>query len=566
MIRPNFNLTVLSRLETGRTVLYSLLVGALVGLAGGVLLQLLRLAQRFLLGLGYSPPELAALGGVLMSSEGISRWFLLLLLPLGLALLMQMAPHSSTEDSLGNEIESYHKPETPVLSWQEQSSRLLRGIGFWGLGVPIGRDGVFASLGGWIGQLSSQLGRLHGPEGRHVRIAGVAAALGLVLHAPLAAAVFMVEVLYRRFEFEFEALMPAVLASVTAYAVYGTIDGFAPLFENPELSAPGFALLPAFLFLGALGAGFGTLWVRVVLRLREIWVQIPGSRVLWAAVVGLLCALAILALPMVAGEGIGWLQLALRGFIEPTALGLLSFWKILTLLLIFGFGMGGGLLMPLVVLGGILGASLGAGLSLLLPQSPLDVASFALIGVGVLLASTTKTPVASALLVVAWGGDQLLLPLLVANTAAYALSGELSLYPQQVTRRRDSNAHVHDYLHEAVGQDAKSLQDLPTEEPHDLMHLLKDQPLKMLEGDTELLYRVRVPTAWVGLEIEHLPLAPYAVLVAILRENQVNIPRSYDVLCAEDQLVLVATSEDYAALMQSLNETSVDQPESAKNV
>jgi len=88
---------------------------------------------------------------------------------------------------------------------------------------------IGAALGsrvGWILRVSPS-------ERRILMVAGVAAGISAVFRTPLGAALLAVEVLYRD-DFESEALIPAVLASVVAYSVVISIFGESTLFWQPS--------------------------------------------------------------------------------------------------------------------------------------------------------------------------------------------------------------------------------------------------------------------------------------------------------------------------------------------
>src|SRR5688500_4864221 len=88
-------------------------------------------------------------------------------------------------------------------------------------------------IGGAIGPRVGSLLRA-GPRGRRLlMVAGVAAGIAAVFRTPLGAAILAVEVLYRD-DFESDALIPAVLASVTAYSVVISIFGESTLFAQPN--------------------------------------------------------------------------------------------------------------------------------------------------------------------------------------------------------------------------------------------------------------------------------------------------------------------------------------------
>ena len=66
--------------------------------------------------------------------------------------------------------------------------------------------------------------------------AGMGAGIGAIFRAPLAGTIFAAEVMYSSPEFESEVIIPAGIASVISYCVYGLYAGWEPLFTMPSLS------------------------------------------------------------------------------------------------------------------------------------------------------------------------------------------------------------------------------------------------------------------------------------------------------------------------------------------
>ncbi|MFC6591251.1 chloride channel protein [Deinococcus lacus] len=170
------------------------------------------------------PPGTPGEGGLMMAFGSPEPWGLLLL-PAAGAAYAALVPRGG--DPLGRLIQVGLRQSGPP-GWGESFRVLGAATLAQSSGLLVGRDAPFTVLGELGAGLVQAATHLDSGERRTLALAGAAAALGAVLHAPLAAAVLVAEVLYRRFEFEYEVLMSCVLAAVTAYAVYGLAFGFAP--------------------------------------------------------------------------------------------------------------------------------------------------------------------------------------------------------------------------------------------------------------------------------------------------------------------------------------------------
>lgn len=508
---------VRQRLETSRLVLYSLFAGVLVGVLGCGLRWGLGYTMSWgSLLTGYSAAGTAGEGGLLMAF-GTAQPYGLLALPLVAMGAAWLTRHSAS-DPLSEAVSEYHR--RPSLSAAQQVQQLAGNILSYSAGLPTGRDSVYTALGSLNTTLLGRMLSLSRAEERSLTLASTAAALGLVLHAPLAAAVLLTEVLYRRFEFEFEVLLPALLASVSAYAVYELAYGANPLFALPALQVPGASQLPLYTLLGLLVAFTAWLNTWAERALPSRW-QTGAARYLWAGLLGLLVALiAWQSTPAVLGGGAGWMQLGLTGFLGREALGYAA-WKWLLLALGVRLGFGGGVLPTAAT-----GALLGVGLNALLP-SPLDASVCALVAATAYMSVTLNIPVAATLLAMTWGGDGLLPAALVSSGLGHAISGQLSFVTGQ---KRDR-----------LSADMGLITPTTT--------ILSAPP----SDSAETLYRVAAPAPWLGLLAGSLPLPTGATLVGLERGQDILLVGGAHHLQDGDILDIVATETAFAALREQLN-------------
>ncbi|MDV6375807.1 chloride channel protein [Deinococcus arenicola] len=532
---------VMTRLETGRVVVLSVLVGALVGGLSIVLRLLLEAALRLgALVTGYAPPGTPGEGGLLMAFGTALPWGLLALPVVG-ALYTWLVP-AAAGDALGQLVRGYHARgqwAAPVI----QLRTLLGAALAYGSGLLVGRDSAFTMTGQLGAALLARLTRLDAVEVRTLTLAGAAAALGAVLHAPLAAAVLIAEVLYRRFEFEFEVVMPCVLAAVAGTGVYGLAFGFAPLLSVPELGVPAPAQLPALLGVALAATLAGWLSLLAVRAIPERWTA-GKLRPVIGGLFGLLtAAIAFYSTPGVLGDGSGWVQLGVSGFVGAEG-GLAGAWRWLLLALGARLAFGGGVL-PSVGVGGLIGAGLGSVLGV-------DPALSTLVGVVAYLTVTLNVPLAATLLAVAWGGEALLPSALVAAGLAHILSGTDGLVPGQVASRAQSGVHqggaalLPDSVRFIPRRSQDTARDLPAV-PYDAPPLSPTEAPAEASAEREL-YRRGVPPSWRGARLKLLSLPPGVEVVGIVRDGTVRLPRPEARLTADDELVFLARPDAYAAL------------------
>jgi CIC family chloride channel protein len=327
-------------------------------------------------------------------------------------------------------------------------------------------------IGGAIGSLVARYLRVTPRERRILLVAGVGAGMAAVFRTPLGAALLAVEILYRD-DFESDALIPALLASVVSYSVFITFQGESTLFAH----APRYPFVPAHLLwfglFGVLIALVSSGFLTVLQAVQRNTAKLPIPGWLRPGLGGL--ALGICATPVVmfigpkigeAGQGIGIFgggygaaQIAIIG-----ASWLPSGWSGVELLLLAGFvkvvatsftvGSGGsaGDFGPSLVMGGLFGGAFGRALQLVTHDPRIDPGAFALVGMGTFYGGIAHVPVSSLVMVCELAGSyDLLVPLMLAEGVAFVALRHRSLYSAQIPSKRESPAHRQDMLQQALG-------------------------------------------------------------------------------------------------------------------
>lgn len=100
-------------------------------------------------------------------------------------------------------------------------------------------------------------------------LAGAAGGIGAIFKAPLGAALFATEVLYRQEDFEFEAIIPCILSSIMGFMVFTFHDGTGTIFHIPTLTLATPAQLPFYAVLGFLCAAVGYLYIKFFYGARD---------------------------------------------------------------------------------------------------------------------------------------------------------------------------------------------------------------------------------------------------------------------------------------------------------
>ncbi len=454
----------------GRTLLHAAIVGAAAGLVGAAFFAALEYLQRILLeDLGGYHPLRAAGENFLPEPTGpqVFRPWLLVVLPavgaLACGIISQLAPE--TRGGGGDAmIDAFHHHAGFIrrrVIWVKGLASLFT-LGSGGSG---GREGPTMQIGAALGSRVGWMLRVSASERRILMVAGVAAGISAVFRTPLGAALLAVEILYRD-DFESEALIPAVLASVVAYSIVISIFGESTLFLQPNR----FPFVPSHLWLYGVMALMVALLANLFLRTLRT-VQAVSARLTvpdWAkpAIGGL--ALGVFAVPLVMavgwqvgqpGQGLGLLgggygavQIAISGaswlpggWSAVALLAGLCIAKLFASSLTIGTGGSAGDFAPSLVIGGLFGGAFGRAVQLMSDDPRINPAAFTLIAMGTFYGGLAHAPLSSLIIVCELAGSyDLLVPLMLAEGIAFIALRKRSLYLAQLPTRRQSPAHSED--------------------------------------------------------------------------------------------------------------------------
>jgi len=301
-----------------------------------------------------------------------------------------------------------------------------------GSGGPFGAEGPIIMTGGAFGSLIAQLFHLTSAERKTLLVAGAAGGMSATFASPVAAVLLAVELLL--FEWKPRSLIPVALASAVAAVLRRYILGMGPLFPVPEhpLFIGPKALLGCAL-VGLLAGILSALLTLSVYAAEDAFQKIPIHWMWWPAIGGLAIGLGGLIFPQALGVGYDTIGNLLQGNVTTAViLGvLLVKWFIWAISL--GSGTSGGVLAPLLMMGGALG-----GLeAMFLPNE--GAGFWPLISMGAILGGTMRSPFTSIVFAFELTHDaNVFLPLLVGSVVAHAftvLTLKRSILTEKVARR-----------------------------------------------------------------------------------------------------------------------------------
>jgi CIC family chloride channel protein len=302
-------------------------------------------------------------------------------------------------------------------------------------GGSVGREGSIIQVACAIG---SRLGRsFHLTEARIRLLVTAAAGAGIAAayNTPIAGTLFVLEVVAG--SFATDIIGPTVIAAVVATLVARIYLWHGPIYEVPEFILRTPQELLAYAGLGIV-CGFMAATFLGMIRLGEMtFPRITTTRWVRGGLGGLLVGLLALKLPAVCGNGYETLVGILNARIGWIALAVLLLGKMLATTASVTSGSPGGVFTPTLFLGAALGGIAGHLLHFAFPDATGGPSSYALVGMGALLAATTHAPITATVLVVELTGDySVVLPQLLACGLASTMTHRMdSVYTRELRRR-----------------------------------------------------------------------------------------------------------------------------------
>lgn len=300
-----------------------------------------------------------------------------------------------------------------------------------GTGGPFGAEGPIIMTGGAIGSLIAQMFHLSAAERKTLLVAGAAGGMAAIFNSPVAAVLLAVELLL--FEWRPRSFIPVAIASAVAAVVRVPLLGSGAIFPthpHPALGAEG--LLIAFIVGISAGLASGLL-TALVYACEDLFTKLPIHWMWWPAIGGLFVGIGGWLDPRVLGVGYDTIHALLRGELIGVAVIGLVIGKALVWSLSLGSGTSGGVLAPLLIMGGALGAIEAR----FIPIG--DAGLWAMICMAAMMGGTMRSPLTAMIFTLELTHDLEVLPaLLISCIAAHAVTVLLlrrSILTEKVARR-----------------------------------------------------------------------------------------------------------------------------------
>jgi chloride channel protein, CIC family len=276
-----------------------------------------------------------------------------------------------------------------------------------GSGGPFGAEGPIIMTGGSFGSVLGQTLKLSSSERRTLLVAGAAAGMAATFNTPLAAVVLAVELLL--FEWRPRSLIPVGIASLAATVVRWSILGTGPLFPVLPTATPDWIAILSAAGVGLIAGLASTALTYAVYASEDAFKRLQIHWMWWPCIGGLVIGIGGLLVPRALGVGYDTIDLLLVGNIAAGTAAILLIVKATIWSVSLGSGTSGGVLAPLLMMGGALGALE----TLFLPSGTASL--FAVVSMGAMLGGVMRSPFTGVVFSLELTRDLNALPLLLVG-------------------------------------------------------------------------------------------------------------------------------------------------------
>lgn len=418
-----------------------------------------------------------------------------------------------------------------------------------GAGLSIGREGPSIQLGALVGKGYARATRQLPVEEKMLLTCGAGAGLAGAFCAPFSGAVFALEELHKNFSVD--VLVSTMAACISANFVSAYIFGLDPVFN---LSIPNRLPLKEYwilLIMGVLLGLLGNIYNNLMMKALRTYDKLPKPLAIGAAFA--LAIVVMLFMPQALGGGhsvvgqIAHAQFKLGFGILGNKIGigilvsLIIFFivKLIFSAISFGSGVAGGIFLPLLVLGAIVGGIFGEAYNQINGSNELYIANFVIFGMVGMFSAIVGAPATGIILITEMTGDlQNFFPLVIVGLISYIIADATGTSP------------IYDLLLDRLMSKYKPVSNDSNEDEIAYQKRLKKRASKkvIIESD------VYIGSPADGNKIMELSLPPGSLVISLVRHGKEIIPSGETIIRGGDYLVVLCAEDYQNAVFEKLDE------------
>ena len=295
-----------------------------------------------------------------------------------------------------------------------------------GTGGSVGREGPIVQIGSSLGSTVGQFFRISSKRLKTLVGCGAAAGIAAAFNAPIAGALFAVEIILM--DFAVAQFSPIVISSVMATVISHTFEGDFAAFAVPKYTLTSPYEIVFYFALGAVSGVVSYLFIKLLYQFEDFFDnKFKFPEYLKPAIGGVGIGIIALFFPQVMGVGYDSINQALHGNMIWYVAFALIFVKILATSITLGSGGSGGIFAPSLFMGAMLGYFFGEMVHFAFPAITSTPGAYALVAMGGLVAGTTRAPITAIIIVFELTNDyHIILPVMITCIISMILSSKLS--------------------------------------------------------------------------------------------------------------------------------------------
>lgn len=408
--------------------------------------------------------------------------------------------------------------------WKVLAAKLAGGLLSIGCGLSLGREGPSIQLGAMTAKGFSRLTGTGKTEEKLLLTCGASAGLSAAFNAPIAGVLFSLEEVHKHFSPE--VLLSTMASSITADFISRNVFGLQPVFNFQIDHLIPLHVYGHIIFLGVILGGLGVAYNTCLSKTQDLYQRIP-SQALRLMIPFLLAGVFGFCYPSVLGGGHSLVEVLSSGNMLLGALFLLLVLKFSFSMISFGSGAPGGIFLPLLVLGAVIGSIYYSGAGMVTDSLDGLLGNFIILGMAGYFSAIVRAPITGIILISEMTGSlSHLLTLSLVSLVAYVVPDLMKCAP------------VYDQL------------------LHRLLSRLNPDRLSFPTGEKVLVEgRIFHGSGAEGRKVCEIQWPSTCLLISLMRGDAEFVPRGETKLAAGDKIVVLCDETAQGKLHRVLKET-----------
>lgn len=401
--------------------------------------------------------------------------------------------------------------------WKVILGKFIGGVLSIGAGLSLGREGPSVQLGAAVGQGFSKVFKRVKIEEKYLITSGASAGLAAAFNAPLAGVMFALEEVHKNFSPL--VLLSSLSAALSADFVASGFFGLKPVFNFKSLTVLPLKYYFYIIILGVFVGVLGVVFNKILLKTQGIYTKQKWLPKEMQIIVPLLISVILgILLPQVLGGGHELITSLITGNLSLTILVILVLVKFLFTMASYGSGAPGGIFLPLLAIGALIGNIYGIAIVHLVHFDSMYINNFIILAMAGYFTAVVRAPITGTILITEMTGSfSHLLSLAIVSIVAYMVADIFASKP----------------IYESL-----------------LEKFLHKQGEKTSVGNKKnkaiLEFAVCMGSALDGKQIKEVRWPSHCLLVAVKRGEHEIIPKGDTTIFPGDYLI-VLTNEDRVA-------------------